>query len=168
MREVTFFSLACVWPSVSSHVWDGSHFLVLLITVFYILLCWGGAGHCSTLQSCQASAEECALCLFVPVCVPVCVCVCVCVCVRFEGGVVKGSWGHLGLDVKTPGLEARAQVHHCRQWKALQKAIWLSVILASAPQNPPPSTAAPLLSPASSPCSLCPLTSHPASFNYHP
>lgn len=44
---------------------------------------------------------------------------------------MKGSQGRSGLDRKTSGLEARAQVHHYRQWKALQKAIGLSVILAS-------------------------------------
>lgn len=48
-----------------------------------------------------------------------------------KGGAMKGSQGHSGLDRQTSGLEARAQVHHCRQWKALQKAIGLSVILAS-------------------------------------
>lgn len=102
-----------------------AHYCVLYSAVL------GGAGHCSTLQSCQASVEGCVLCLSVRVSV----------CVRFKGGAVKGSQGHSGLDGKTPGLEARPQVHHCRQWKALQKAIGLSVIVASvvrtAPQNSP-------------------------------
>jgi len=52
----------------------------------------------------------------------------VCVCERES---VKESQGHTGLDGKTPGLEARAQVHHGRQWKALQKVIGLSLMLAS-------------------------------------
>ncbi|KAJ4947135.1 hypothetical protein JOQ06_009176, partial [Pogonophryne albipinna] len=62
-------------------------------------------------------------------------------CVWPSGEARRGSQGHSGLDGKTPGLEARAQVHHCRQLKALQKAIGLSVILASVPwttlQNSP-------------------------------
>lgn len=43
-----------------------------------------------------------------------------------------GRWGEgeAELDRRTPGLEARAQVHHRRQWKALQKAIGQTEMLA--------------------------------------
>lgn len=139
------------------------HYCVLYSAVL------GGAGHCSTLQSCQASVEGCVLCLSIHVCM------CVFVCVRFKGGAVKGSQGRSGLDGKTPGLEARAQVHHCRQWKALQKAIGFSVILASVawtvPQNSPLihrhhcctfALACPLPVQSASP------RAHPATFNYSP
>lgn len=99
-----------------------AHYCILYSAVL------GFAGHRSTLQSCQALYDECALCLSVHVCVSG----------LREGGLCREP-GALRLDRHTPGLEARAQVHHCRQWKALQKAIGLSMYLASAmwavPQN---------------------------------
>lgn len=162
MRGVTFFSLACVWPSVSSYVWEVRHFLAPLITVFYIQLCCEAL---VTVLPCSHVRHQLKGVYYVwPW-----------MCVRYKGGAVKGSQGHSGLDRKTPGLEAGAEVHHCRQWKALQKAIGLSVILASVVQATPQNSrlirrhhsctfALTCLLPVQflSPCA------HPAIFNFNP
>lgn len=96
--------------------------------MFYIQLCWEAP---VTVQPCSHVTVSCKVCIMsVHVSMPVCVCVWES---EREGEreAVEGSQGHAGLDGKTPGLEARAQVHHCRRWEALQKAIGLSAMLAS-------------------------------------
>lgn len=115
----------------------------------------GVTGHCSALQSWQTSFEGGALC------------VCMCVRERFEGRGCGGEPGALRIrERELPGLEARAQVHHGRQWKALQKAIGLSGVdrAAEFPSHPAPWQ--PHL--CSLPVQSQSLYAHPATLNYFP
>lgn len=89
-RGDLFSPPASVWPSVSSHVWEGRHFLAALITAFYIQQCW------DSLVTVQAHSHVRRLLIMWSVSV----------CVRFEGA--EGSEG--GMRVGALRLNRQTSV----------------------------------------------------------
>lgn len=114
MGEVTFFSLACVWPSVSSHVWVGSHFLAPVITVFYIQQCWEAL---VTVQPCSHVRRQLKGVYYV--CLHVCVCVC-----EVRGRGCEGEPGALRIRQKDPWVGGQSSSSSLQTMESSSESNW--------------------------------------------
>lgn len=84
-----------------------AHYCVLYSAVL------GGAGHCSTLQSCQASVEGCALCLSVRVCV-----------CKVQGRGCDGELGALRIRQKDPRVGGQSSSSSLQTIESPSESNW--------------------------------------------